>query len=46
MHAKGVQNFYALDRFIQDFDPNYTGVLSTHFFNLFLNKVGIFLTTQ
>lgn len=46
MHAKGVENFFALDKFIQEFDPNYSGVLTPHFFNLFLNKVGIFLTTQ
>lgn len=46
MFAKGVQNFYSLDHFIQQFDPEYSGILNPHFFNLFCNKVGMFLTTQ
>ena len=46
MHAKGIENFYYLDDFIQQFDYQYTGILTPHFFNLFMNKVGVFLTTQ
>lgn len=46
MFGKGVENFHALDQFIQQFDPEYSGILNPHFFNLFTNKVGIFLTTQ
>lgn len=46
MYAKGVETFHYVDQFISQFDPNYSKVLSSHFFNLFLNKVGVFLTTQ
>lgn len=46
MFAKGVENFSFLDDMIQQFDPEYQGILTQHFFNLFCNKVGIFLTTQ
>ena len=46
MFGKGVETFYFVDQFIHQFDANYTKVLSSHFFNLFLNKIGVFLTTQ
>lgn len=46
MYSKGVETFHFVDQFISQFDPNYTKVLSSHFFNLFLNKIGVFLTTQ
>ena len=46
MYGKGVETFHYVDQFISQFDPNYSKVLSSHFFNLFLNKVGVFLTTQ
>ena len=46
MFGKGVETFHFVDQFISTFDPNYTKTLSSHFFNLFLNKVGVFLTTQ
>jgi hypothetical protein len=46
MYAKGVETFHFVDQFILQFDPQQTGVLSSHFFNLFLNKIGVFLTTQ
>lgn len=46
MYGKGVETFHYVDQFISQFDPNYSKLLSSHFFNLFLNKVGVFLTTQ
>jgi hypothetical protein len=46
MYAKGIESFYFLDQHIQHFDPQQTRVLSSHYFNLFFNKVGVFLTTQ
>lgn len=46
MYGKGVETFHFVDQFIEQFDPQRTGLLSSHFFNLFLNKVGVFLTTQ
>lgn len=46
MYAKGVETFTFVDQFISQFDPQHTGVLTSHFFNLFLNKIGVFLTTQ
>ncbi len=46
MYSKGVETFHFVDQFISQFDPNFTKVLSSHFFNLFLNKIGVFLTTQ
>ena len=46
MHAKDIENFYSLEKFIKQFDPENIGKLNPHFFNLFMNKVGIFLTTQ
>lgn len=46
MFAKGVENFSVLDNLIQEFDPENSGVLNPHFFNLFCNKAGVFLTTQ
>ena len=46
MFGKGVETFYFLDQFMVHFDPDNKGLLSSHFFNLFLNKVGVFLTTQ
>lgn len=46
MFSKGVETFHFVDQFITQFDPSDTKVLSSHFFNLFLNKVGVFLTTQ
>ncbi len=46
MYTKGVESFYHVDQFICQFDPDFTGVLTPHFFNLFLNKAGVFLTTQ
>lgn len=46
MFSKGVETFHYVDQFIAQFDPNNTKLLSSHFFNLFLNKVGVFLTTQ
>jgi len=46
MYAKGVETFTFVDQFIAQFDPQFTKTLPSHFFNLFLNKVGVFLTTQ
>jgi hypothetical protein len=46
MYGKGVETFHYVDQFISQFDPNFTKALSSHFFNLFLNKIGVFLTTQ
>lgn len=46
MYTKGIQNFYFADFHINDFDPNHTGRLTQHEFNLFMNKVGVFLSTQ
>jgi hypothetical protein len=46
MYTKGVESFYFVDQFIGQFDPDFTGILTPHFLNLFLNKAGVFLTTQ
>ena len=46
MFGKGVETFHFLDQFTTQFDPDNKGVLLSHFFNLFLNKVGVFLSTQ
>ena len=46
MFSKGVETFHFVDQFTAQFDTSNTGVLSSHFFNLFLNKIGVFLTTQ
>jgi hypothetical protein len=46
MYGKGVETFHYVDQFISQFDPDFTRALSSHFFNLFLNKIGVFLTTQ
>jgi hypothetical protein len=46
MYAKGIETFHYVDQFIGQFDPDNSRVLSSHFFNLFLNKVGVFLSTQ
>ena len=46
MFAKGVQNFRFVHKMIEQFDPENTGLLTPHFFNLFTNKIGVFLTTQ
>ncbi len=46
MFAKGVESFFYVDIFIREFDPEFTGKLTPHFFNLFMNKIGVFFTTQ
>jgi len=46
MFSKGVETFHFVDQFITQFDPSNTKLLSSHFLNLFLNKIGVFLTTQ
>lgn len=46
MFGKGIENFYYVDQFINEFDPDRNGKLTPHFFNLFTNKIGVFLTTQ
>lgn len=46
MFSKGIESFHYLDQHVIMFDPDATGVLNSHYFNLLLNKVGIFLTTQ
>ena len=46
MYGKGIENFYYVDQFIREFDPQNTGRLTPHEFNLFTNKIGVFLTTQ
>ena len=46
MFGKGVETFYYVDIFIKEFDPELTGRLSPHAFNLFMNKVGAFFTIQ
>lgn len=46
MFAKGVENFSFVHNCIEEFDADRTGCLSPHAFNLFTNKIGVFLTTQ
>ena len=46
MFGKGVETFRFVDHFINEFDPERTGKLSSHAFNLLTNKMGVFLTTQ
>jgi hypothetical protein len=46
MFAKGVESFHFVDQQVQHFDNHHQLALSSHFFNLLLNKVGVFLTTQ
>lgn len=46
MFAKGVESFRFVDHFAHDFDPQNTRTITPHFFNLLLNKIGVFLTTQ
>jgi hypothetical protein len=46
MFGKGVETFHFFDQHIQAFDPQDTRALPSHFFNLLLNRAGVFLTTQ
>lgn len=46
MFAKGIESFRFVDLFTHDFDPEATGKLTPHFFNLMTNKIGVFFTTQ
>lgn len=46
MFAKGVENFRFVYKMMEELDPENTGLLTPHAFNLFTNKVGVFLTTQ
>lgn len=46
LFAKKVGNFAWIYQCIHEFDPKSEGSLSLHDFNLFLNKIGVFLTTQ
>ena len=46
MFGKGVESFHFVDRMTNDFDSDNTGVLTSHAFNLYTNKIGVFLTTQ
>ena len=46
MFAKGVENFSFVHNCIGEFDSERTGCLPPHAFNLFTNKIGVFLTTQ
>ena len=46
MFAKGVENFNWVQQCTTQFDPESTGLLTPHAFNLFTNKIGVFLTTQ
>jgi len=46
MYSKGVESFHWVDQFTSQFDQNNTQTLTSHFFNLYLNKVGVFLSTQ
>ena len=46
MFGKGVESFRFVDHFIHDFDAENTGKATPHFFNLLMNKIGVFLTTQ
>ncbi len=46
LFAKKVENFAWVYQCVDQFDPKRGGVLTLHDFNLFLNKIGVFLTTQ
>ncbi len=46
MFGKGVESFKWADQFICQFDPDANNTLTSHSFNLLLNKIGVFLTTQ
>ena len=46
MFAKGVESFRFVDHFVHDFDPQNTGKITPHFFNLLMNKIGVFFSTQ
>lgn len=46
MFAKGVENFIWAQQCAAECDPNSTALLTPHQFNLFTNKIGVFLTTQ
>lgn len=46
LFSKKVENFSWVYKCISDFDAKGEGSLTLHDFNLFLNKIGVFLTTQ
>ena len=46
MYGKGVESFHYFDCQIAQFDPDCNRVLTSHAFNLLLNKAGVFLSTQ
>ena len=46
MYSKGIESFHFFDQHIAHFDPDHCKVLSSHYFNLLLNKAGVFLSTQ
>lgn len=46
LFGKAVENLDKCYLKIRDYDPENTGVMSEHAFNLFLNSFGVFLSTQ
>jgi hypothetical protein len=46
LFGKAVENLDKCYSKMLEFDPQNTGLMSEHAFNLFLNSFGVFLTTQ
>ena len=46
LFERKTENFMWINKCADEFDPEGTGKLSPSHLNLFLNKAGIFLTTQ
>lgn len=46
MFGRNVNNLEKCYNNITQYDPNHTGLMSDHAFNLYLNSFGVFLSTQ
>ena len=46
LFGRTYENLIHLYQLIPNYDPQKTGGMTTHAFNLFLNASGVFLTTQ